>query len=241
MSKINIEHEISVNGNTNLIADSGLNTGAQVFAVGDSHTIFFYNSMKVKEHWGYEGKIPLTVYTLLRDGLDVYNVGNLLGNGHEKYNVKNGDYVIFYYGFNDIQRNIHIHSKNTWKEDIDGLFTNYVEYIVSLKEKYGIIPIIPSVYPNPLPQAKGQNPSGSYEERNKYTIEANRIIQERCKKHCILYLDIHEKITDVNGFIKNEYTTDYIHLDYNNTVIRSIIETYIFEIISNKTYNYVYQ
>ena len=170
---------------------------------------------------------------MLRDGLDVYNVGNLLGNGHEKYNIGVGDYVIFYYGFNDIQRNIDIHAKNTWKEEIDCLFTNYVEYIVSLREKYGIIPIIPSVYPNPLPEAEGQNPSGFYDERKKYTLKANKLLKEYCQKNCILYLDIYDTITDDNGFIKNEYTKDYIHLDYNNDCIRNIVETQIFDLITN--------
>lgn len=97
-----IDNEIQKNGNTNLITDSGLLSGSQIFAIGDSHTIFFYNSLKIKEHWGYGSKIPLTIYTLLRDNLDIYSVGTLLGNGHEKYNIKMGDYVIFFYGYNDM-------------------------------------------------------------------------------------------------------------------------------------------
>lgn len=237
MFQSDIEKEISLHGNTNLITDSGLNTGAQVFAVGDSHTIFFYNSMKIKEHWVYQSNIPLTIYRLLQEGLDIYNLGNLLGNGHEKYNIKNGDYVIFYYGFNDIQKNINIYAENRWREEIEHLFTKYIEYIVLLKQKYDITPIIPSIYPNPLPEALGQNSNGSYDERKMYVLEANKILKDCCQEHNVLYLDIYDIITDDNGFIRREYTTDFIHLDYNNSDIRKIVETLIFKLIHNHIAN----
>jgi len=43
-----IQNEIKKNGNTNFITDSGLSSGQEIFAIGDSHTIFFYNSLKIK-------------------------------------------------------------------------------------------------------------------------------------------------------------------------------------------------
>ena len=57
-----------------------------IFAIGDSHSIFFHNSPKIKEHWVAFANLPVTWHRLISEGLDIYNIGNLLGNGHEKYN-----------------------------------------------------------------------------------------------------------------------------------------------------------
>ena len=224
-----INDEILKNGNTNLITNSGLASGSQIFAIGDSHTIFFYNSMKIKEHWGFGGKIPLTIYTMLRDGINIYEIGNILGNNHQHYNIKDKDYVIFYYGFNDIQRSINIHLKDNWEQGITYLFSNYINYIKTLSIKYNITPIIPCIYPNPRPEAQGQNPSGTYMERIQYTKHANKILKTTCEINNISFLDIYDYITDEKGFIKKDMTSDNIHLDYNNTDIRNFIEREIYK------------
>ncbi len=223
-----ITAEININGNTNYITKSNLLSGSQIFAVGDSHTIFYHNSLQIHEHWLCVGKLPLTIYTLLQYGLNIYEVGNLLGNGHEKYNIKQNDYVIFYYGFNDIQKNIHKYSCHDYKNAITNLITNYVQYIVLLKHTYSIKPIISCIYPNPRPNALGQNNYGSYNDRQIYTIFANNILLDLCKKNSIPFLNIYDYITDNDGFIKQEHTADNIHLDYNNKLLRKYVEDIIY-------------
>jgi lysophospholipase L1-like esterase len=216
--------EIEKNGNTNFITDSGLKSGKQIFAVGDSHTIFFHNSLLVKEHWGFQGKIPLTMYTLLQEGLDVYNVGNLLGNGHEKYNIVEGDHVLFFYGYNDMLRNIHMHARDRWGSEIERLCTAYVNLLNSYKSTYKVNTIIVAIYPNPRPEAVGVNCQGSLSERVKYTEKANEILHRECNKYNLPILDIYELICDPEGMIKQEYTADGIHLDYNNLELRMLVE-----------------
>lgn len=230
-----IEEEIKKNGNTNFITDSGFESGQQIFAVGDSHCIFYYNSMKIKEHWFYynvENKhnMPLTIYSLLQNGLDIYNIGNNLGNGHQLYNIKSNDFVVMYFGFNDIQRNIKLHAANRWKEEIEYLINMYIETVLHLKTQYNIIPIISCIYPNPRPGAQGQNPMGSLEERRAYTIYANDLLKSLCMKEQISYLDIYEFITDENGLIKHTFTSDKIHLDYNNKFLRDYVDNKIIDL-----------
>ena len=230
-----IEEEIKKNGNTNFISDSGFETGQQIFAIGDSHTIFFYNSMKIKEHWFYynveiKHNMPLTIYSLLQNGLDIYNIGNNLGNGHELYNIKSNDFVVMFFGFNDVQRNINLHAANRWKDEIEYLINMYIENVLYLKNKYNIIPIVSCIYPNPRPCAQGQNSMGSLEERKIYTIYANELLKSLCTKERISYFDIYDFITDENGFIKQEFTSDNIHLDYNNKFLREFIDGKIIEL-----------
>ena len=228
-SKELIDAEIQKNGNTNLITNSGLQSGSQIFAIGDSHTIFFYNSMKIFEHWFFGCTLPATIYRLIHEDLDIYNIGNKLGNSHEKYNIKENDYVIFFMGFNDIQKNINKYGSNTWEEEIERLFNNYVNKIIELSIKYKIKPIISCVYPNPRPGAQGQNPCGSYEERRMYTVFANNILKQLCETNNISFLDIYHSITDEYGFIKEDITIDKIHLDYNNQKIRDFVEDEIYK------------
>lgn len=225
-----INEEIKRIGNTNLITNSMLQSGSQIFAIGDSHTIFYHNSLKIKEHWFIGDVLPPTIYRFLNQDLDIYNIGTILGNHHEKYNIKENDYVLFYLGFNDIQKNINIHAKNRWMDEITDLFTNYIKKVTILKDKYKIKPIIPCIYPNPRPQACGQNPRGSYEERRNYTLFANNLLKNLCCINNLPFLDIYNIITDDNGFIKSDITHDNIHLDYNNSQLRDVIEKKIYEL-----------
>jgi len=230
MDPTRIKEEIRTHGNTNFITESGLPSGHQIFAIGDSHTIFFYNSMKIKEHWGFNWKIPLTIYTLLRDNLNIYEVGSRLGNGHEKYNIEAGDHVLFFYGYNDIQKNIYLHAKDRWNDEITTIIAQYIQRLQEFKDLYKINVIVPCIYPNPRPRAVGVNCMGSDKERQAYTERANQLLREQCAIHNIAFLDIYSIITDSEGYIRADFTTDLIHLDYNNESVRQLVETEIFKL-----------
>ena len=231
-----IKDEIERVGNTNLITNSGLISGQQILAIGDSHSIFFYNSMKVKEHWGCDGRIPLSIYTFLQDNFNPYDVGTRLGNGHEHYSIKSGDTVLFFYGFNDIQQNIYLHAKDRWKEEIDSLLAKYIQKLVSIRSQYHIHIIVPCIYPNPGPNAVGINCTGSNEERQMYTEYANQQLYTQCKEYHIPFLDIYDMIVDQERqYIKTNMTSDFIHLDYNNRELQEIIENKIISFINYST------
>jgi hypothetical protein len=232
MNNLLISKEILKNGNTNLIANSELASGSQVFAIGDSHSIFFHNSMKIKEHWFGVNGLPVTIYKLLSSNLDLHNIGNVIGNKHEHYNIRKNDYVIFFYGFNDIQKNIKKYSDANWKNEIQLLFSKYVYHVKLLSKKYEIIPIISCVYPNPRIGAVGQNSYGTEGERIQYTIFANEILKHNCEQNNIIFFNIYDYIKDNFGFIKNEFTKDKIHLDYNNDELRNYIENAVFKFLS---------
>jgi hypothetical protein len=229
MNSNDIENHYKQYGNTNLITNSGLKNNSQIYAIGDSHTIFFHNSMKIYEHWGWESRIPLTMYTFVNKDFSIYNVGNLLGNGHEKYNIKSNDYVIFYYGYNDVQRRFYSNFNNNTENNINSLLDKYINKIIFLKNAYKIIPIVPCIYPLPI-KLTGMNILGSEEERTNYTLITNRLLKDKCKENNILYLDIYDDISK-NNKINEKYTVDGIHLDYNNNEIRELVERKIYELI----------
>ena len=90
--------ELLKNGNTNLISQSGF--AEQIFAIGDSHSILFHKSLKVKHFWFGMSGLPVTIYTL-NQSLNLYNVGNIVCKNNEKINIKKNDYVMFFYCWND--------------------------------------------------------------------------------------------------------------------------------------------
>jgi len=178
-------------GNTNLITNSGLSNNAQIHAVGDSHCIYFHNSIKIYEHWGHR----LTMYNLVSEGIDLFKLGNILGNGHEKYNIKMNDYVIFYYGYNDIHKYFFTNYRNDIENNIDNLVYQYIDKILYLKEHYKIIPIIPCIYPLPIKNSS-LDIRGSNDDRINYTQITNKILETKCKEKDILFFNIYDDISN---------------------------------------------
>ena len=161
----------------------------------------------------------------------------MLGNGHEKNNPKEGDYILFCYGWNDIQRNIYKHTKGIEEHEIHDLINKYIEYISLLTSKYKINPIISCIYPNHRPNAVGVNPLGTFTERLNYTKIANKYLKKKTNDNKLLYWDIYDFITDSEGFIKKEYTKDSIHLDYDNNYLRETIDSKLVNLTNNQTDN----
>ena len=220
-----IEEHYKKHGNTNLITNSGLKNNRQIHAIGDSHCIFFHNSMKIYEHWGH----IVSMYNLVKQGIDLFNLGNILGNGHEKYNINKNDYVIFYYGYNDIQKHFFINYRNNLKNNIEILINSYIEYILFLKNNFKIVPIIPCIYPLPI-KKNSLDIRGSDEERFNYTQITNKLLEIKCKENNILFLNIYNHISKYKK-LNEIYTVDGIHLDYNNNDLRKYIEEKIYELI----------
>lgn len=201
-----------------------------IFAIGDSHSIFFWNSEIIKEHWVSFAGLPLTWYQLINRGLDIYNIGTKLGNGHEKYNIKTGDFVLFCYGWNDIQKNIYRYAKDNYKSEIEHLINKYGELLKNYKNKYNITPIIQNIMPNPLKESKSIN--GDADVRNMYIKYANQYLFKYCKDNNILFFNVYDLVADENGYLKNIYTKDKIHLDYDNVFLRKTIDTKLINLVN---------
>jgi lysophospholipase L1-like esterase len=230
-----LEEEI-VGGNFNLISNSGIETGQQIFAVGDSHSTFFYKSTKIISLWGgFTSEFPLSMYKLLNSNMNILDVPKIIGRGHEKLVIRENDFVLFFYGFNDIQKNINLHAKDKWEDEINNLCVNYIYLLLVYRNICKIIPVVCFIYPNPLPEAKGQDPYGTYEERHMYTKYANQILKVLSRDNGLLFFDIYDYIADENGFIKKEFTKDYIHLDIDNHDLRTYVEDHIIELCKTQT------
>lgn len=226
----NMTNELK-NDNFNSITDSGLENGQKIIVLGDSHSLFFYKSKRILGLWGgLTHEFPLTIYRLINSNIDIRDIPRIIGRGHEKIVIGEKDFVMYTCGFNDMQKNIHLHAKDTWQDEIVALMIKYLNLMIYYKNNCNIIPIICCIYPNPLPDAEGVTLYGTTEERHMYTKYANNVLKKLCNDGNLLFFDIYDYISDESGYIKKEYSHDKIHLDQHNNELRTYVETKLIDI-----------
>lgn len=207
---------------------------SNIFSIGDSHSIYFFDSKYVKHHWVGWGGMPVTIYQLLLHGLPLYNIVERLPPGDICHiNPKDNDIVIFSYGSNDVQKNIHKYGNNSYKDLINYLTENYIKLIQNYQNGtyFKIKPIISCVFP--IPQNTNDQMNGSKEERITYTLYMNEKLKELCIQYNIPFFDIYDLLHENNVLSTSVADSDMTHLDRKNVELRIIIENKLNELIKN--------
>lgn len=208
-----------------------------IFVIGDSQSIFYYYTKNplIKHHQLGWANLPVTLYDLVKlSTLPLYNIVERYPPGDIcKINIKANDIVVFSYGWNDIQKNIHKYNKNNYEEMINSLCMKYISLILKLSNEYKIYPIVSCVYPSSQNDENNTNIFGTHNFRSKYTLIMNTKLNELCNEHKIPFFDIYDRIND-NGILdKSISDEDGEHLDKNNSELREYIETKLINIIDN--------
>ena len=203
------------------------------FVVGDSHSIFYYNSLQFKHHWTGWAGLPVTLYELIQQKtIPLYNIVERYQPGDVcRINIKDGDIVMFCYGWNDVQKNIHKYGQNNHEQLIDSLVEQYVDIIKNLP--YKIKPIINCIYPISQCRENLSNIFGDYESRIKYTVYMNKRLHELCQANNIPFFDIYDKLSD-NGMLRKTFADNNgegDHLDRFKPDLRESIETVLSDFI----------
>lgn len=178
-----------------------------VHTFGDSHALFGW--VGVKHH--YLG--PILCYSFGKEKLNRCDIS--------KYDIEDGDTIIFCFGEIDCRCHIHKHitKENSYQNIIDNLVENYFEAIrvniinckVQLKNicVYNIVPPIQKIntsenleYPY----------LGSDEERKSYVLYFNQKLKEKCVQNNYLFFDIYNYYTDENGFLRKDLSDDNVHI-----------------------------
>jgi lysophospholipase L1-like esterase len=176
---------------------------------------------------GLTSEYPLTIHRLIRTNLDIFDVPSIIGRGHERYKIKENDFVLFYYGYNDIQK--HIAKYENWKEEIVGLCENYVKLMCLYRGICKIHPIVSCVYPIAKPKSNAVT-NGSDFDRIEYTIYINFVLKELCSINGIRFFDIYDYIVNELGHIQDELCNDGMHLDLQSYSLRTYVEDKILEL-----------
>lgn len=184
----------------------------EIFIFGDSHSIIYSQVSEVHEHWLCKGNLPVTMHRVGNEGLDIKSVPIILGNGHQKYIPKENDYVIYSYGYNDIQKNIYlqIQKQRDLDEIINSLIDKYIQLIIHNNKKYKVIGIIYGILPASF--IVKESIKGDVSFRTDVTVKFNSILKEKSIAHNIPFFDLYQLFND-NGCISKKYSTDGIHID----------------------------
>lgn len=193
-----------------------------IHTFGDSHSS--------KEHggWGYCNVIdhhigPKLCYsfgTMLLDRLDI-----------RKFNVNDGDSIIFCFGEIDCRCHVHkcITKEKTYKDIIDELVENYMKAInLNLEvsdikiDKIGVYNVIPPV----RRYRTAENPKfpylGTDDERKQYILYFNEKLKEKCNENNFIFFDIYNKYCDNEGFLNLKFSDRNVHIN-NGTYINEFL------------------
>ena len=134
-------------------------------------------------------------YPTVKSGVNGYKTQDILNNMNKMVYIYNPSKVFLLIGINDI------HSGKS-KEYI---INNIEKIIDNIKENRKNAKIyVESIYP--------VNSNMRSNSKNDFTIEVNKAIKKLCKEKNIVYINIHDLLTDNNGDLKKKYTTDGLHL-----------------------------
>jgi len=149
-----------------------------------------------------------------------------------KFNIKDGDTIVFCLGEIDCRCHIHKHitETKTYKEIINYIVENYFEAIelnvsisqIKLKNicVYNVVPPIQKY--NTL-----ENPEypylGTDEERKQYVLYFNKKLQEKCIEKNYIFFDIYNNYVDENGFLRKDLSDANVHI-HNGIYISNFIK-----------------
>lgn len=182
-----------------------------IHTFGDSHSKFGWNYCKnvTTHHLG-----PVLCYSFGKEKLKRCDIS--------KYNIKNGDSVIFSFGEIDCRCHVikHVTDKKSYQMIIDELIENYCDAIqfnvatCDARLKHVSVFNIP---PTPLKstvsgQDKAKTPLlGTDEERKLYGMYFNDKMRAKCKENNWIFFDVYEAYSK-NGFLNQKLSDGNVHL-----------------------------
>jgi hypothetical protein len=176
-----------------------------IHTFGDSHCFIKWNPKIITHHLG-----PILCYSFGKEKLERCDI--------KKFNIKEGDCVIFSFGEIDCRCHIHKHISEirSYQEIIDDIIYNYIEAVKEnvkyINVKVGIYNVIPpvkkeTVLENPVYPFLGTN-----EERKCYVEYFNKKLKEKCLENNFIFVDVYDKYKDKEGFLEKNLSGGDVHI-----------------------------
>jgi len=190
-----------------------------IHTIGDSHSTFGWTG--ITNH----GLGPLLCYSFGKEKLNRCDI--------RKFNIQDGDTIVFCLGEIDCRCHIHKHITNTttYQEIIDTIVNNYFEAIelnvstsqIKLKNVcvYNVVPPIQkyNTFENPEYPYLGMD-----EERKQYVLYFNEKLKEKCNEKKYIFFDVYNKYIDANGFLRKDLSDGNVHIKNGVYISNFIIE-----------------
>lgn len=184
-----------------------------IHTFGDSHASNTISGWKMCDNVVSHHINSTLCFSFGRDKLKRCNIS--------KYNLQDGDIVIFCFGEIDCRCHVfkHIKKNVTYQEIIDDIVCKYIDAIkiniqncgAKLKE-ICIYNVVPAVQKHNTPECKSVPYLGSDEERKSYVLYFNKRLKEECDLNNWIFFDIYDKYVDKNGFLNKKYSDGVVHI-----------------------------
>jgi len=192
-----------------------------IHTVGDSHSLFGWPNYINKCHVG-----PMLCYSFGKEKLNRIDI--------RKYNMKDGDTIIFSLGEIDCRGHIYkyITETNTYQNIIDNIVQGYFEAIhlniatslVKFKNVC-IYNVVPTIVTTNIGSGHPVYPwIGDDSIRKEIVLYFNKMLKEKCEEYNYIFFDIFHKYTDNNGFLNTEFSDGSVHIKDGKYLNEFIIE-----------------
>jgi len=178
-----------------------------IHTIGDSHSHNGWNDI-INHHLG-----PVLCYSFGKEKLNRCDI--------RKFNIKDGDTIVFCFGEIDCRCHIHKHitETKTYQNIIDNIINNYFEaidlnlLILEIKLKnVCIYNVIPPVQKYNTCEDNNYPYLGTDEERKQYSLYFNTKLKEKCIEKKYIFFNIYNDYIDENGFLRKDLSDGYIHI-----------------------------
>jgi hypothetical protein len=152
-----------------------------------------------------------------------------------KFNINDGDTIVFSLGEIDCRCHVHKHITDVLKYEtiIDNIIYNYFEAIslniinanIKLKN-ICIFNIVPPVQKDTVNEDPGYPFIGTDEERKTYVLYFNKRLKEECIKKNYIFIDIYDNYCDENGYLIKDLSDGRVHIK-NGFFISNFINKYL--------------
>ena len=178
-----------------------------IHTIGDSHSENGWTGV-IKHHLG-----ALLCYSFGKEKLYRCDI--------RKFNIKDGDTIVFCLGEIDCRCHINKHITNTtsYQDIINNIVDNYFDAIelnisisqIKLKNVcvYNVVPPIQKYNTMENPQYPYL---GTDEERKQYVLYFNEKIKEKCNEKKYIFFDIYNNYIDENGFLRKDLSDGNVHI-----------------------------
>jgi hypothetical protein len=176
--------------------------------IGDSHSCHGWTNIIQQHFLG-----PLLCYSFGKEKLNRCDI--------RKFNIEDGDTIIFCLGEIDCRCHIHKHITEItpYQEIINDIVNNYFEAIgvnVSISQIKLKNVCVYNVVPPIQKDNTWENPEypylGTDEERKQYVLYFNKKLKEKCIEKEYIFFDIYNNYTDENGFLRKDLSDGNVHI-----------------------------
>ena len=216
----------------------------KIHIIGDSHVRLFDDTV-IKSYWTAYMSVdnaylishnatnnrPLSIYRLVHEGLDLnYMYGALQVKPDNQ--IKEGDVVIFSFGYNDIARNVRIQQlKNRDpSEIIDDLSEKYVSFLNDFSQVHKVKTLPWFIFPptnHVFTDGGFFRPQGTPENRLEWSRMMNKSVGDKRRCQGLPYWENEfDSFSRPDGFMDSNFTVDFVHIkaEYREQIVKIVLQ-----------------